>query len=537
MMMRGDWREAGTRYISDRRQGRGATESDGVVMVDTKRASIVVADGDLAARDELGESLASLGYHVTFGAGYRELLGILRQVGDAVLFIDAGFEGQDALEHLQGLLYQAHCDHRRLVIIVGSAVSDSKLALAAARAGAFRYIAKPVRPSLLGLIVQDALAELTKEEPDDEKAVAAAQDHLVAERHPIDAQALGALDDSDLDEAHAAVAEHVEETGLDADPLAGVTAASVASEEEQGAWGRRFPMERMSVLNNAPEEPGVITFYDADDRPLFVEWASSLVTRLSYYVDLHPGLSPIARSATSFDVFPTMDQEQVAKIFDRLVNKFGCFPTLMSEAPEGATHQMPRAPEARAPQARAPEAPALSSSPSSSSSLSSFAASQQVAEREKAAMEAEAKALSAPSLPRTEPGVPVTLGLPRGDEPSGGRGADHRVTQYNASPDTRMLDGIRQLLAKNPSDPDTQDWLAFTLYSNNLLDEAVLWYTRLITNGSRKEEHFFYCANALFKRGDVDRAVKLWRVASKLKPTSAIAKKSAARIAEVQRPR
>ena len=413
---------------------------------------IVVADDDRLSVGDLTVEMQEQGYQVLPCKDFEELRQVLRQLPKTLLFIDIRFGKQHAIERIPELLADAQFGRRNLVVLVTSAVTNSKLALAATKAGAFRYVTKPLRPSLLKLMLQDAFRELDaggSKPPSQEAAAKAAEQAKEAPVPEYDAFADFTLPpkppqgDTPLD--HISV-----ESGAGSDGQVGVNP------------GKRYPMERMAVLSNAPEEPGVITFYDNEGDPLMVEWAGNLNQRLSYYVDLHPGLSEVARKAKWFDVFPTMDREQEAKIFDRLVNKLGKFPSLMKEAPHGSSHE----------------------------------------------------------------------GTNQANEPAKSPTMAGRVTQYNASPDRRMLDGIRSILAENPSDPETQDWLAFTLYSNNLLDEAIEWYTKLITKGSRREEHFFYCANAFYKKGDVARAVKLWQVAAKLNPGSAIAQKSAQRLAK-----
>ncbi len=104
-----------------------------------------------------------------------------------------------------------------------------------------------------------------------------------------------------------------------------------------------------------------------------------------------------------------------------------------------------------------------------------------------------------------------------------------RVTQYNMTIDSKMVQKLRQKAALNPGDRMTCEWLAFALYSNNLLEEAIDYYQKLIDVFEPREEYYFYCANAFYKRGNIARAISMWRVACKMAPDTMIARKSTAR--------
>jgi len=393
-----------------------------------KNTQIFVAD-EYASAYDLVDDIRETGVVAIAFTELSTLRQALSEAQEALLFLGSAFDPVNDCLKLTGALKLDALNHRRrLVVILVTPETDTKLVMEAAKVGVFRTMKRAVNTGLLKIIIADAIAEI---------------DLIDLDPEPV-------TDDSPLD--------HVSESGKvkkeDDDPY--VSKDGVSD-------GHRYPMERMIVLNNIPDEPGIITFYDEEEHPLMVEWAGNLNQRLNYYVDLHPGLSDVAKKARTFDVLCTMDQTQESKIFDRLTNKFSKFPLLMKQAPFGSAHY----------------------------GLKPEAVHQ--------------------------------------DDTDGGR-----ITQYTHTEDTKMLDGIKSLLAKDPKDPETQDWLAFTLYSNNLLDEAIEWYTRLITQGSRREEHFFYCGNAFFKKGNKDKALKLWKVSAKLRPDGSIAKKSLLRIQEVQ---
>jgi len=224
---------------------------------------------------------------------------------------------------------------------------------------------------------------------------------------------------------------------------------------------RLHPFNRLQVLQMAPEESGVITFYDEHRAPLAVEWANNLGQRLHYYLERPMTTSELRSLTRFFEVLPTMDRGQEAKVFDRLVNDFGAWPSLMQAAPAGARHTV------------------------------------------------------------------------RPDDGAGGQN-DEVVTHYQSSADPKLIERVREVMAQNPTELPLLDWIAFTLYSNNLLDESIEWYIKLFKAGSRQANHYFYCANALYKRGYVEKAAKLWQVAVKLEPGSVIARKAERRLASIE---
>jgi len=109
-----------------------------------------------------------------------------------------------------------------------------------------------------------------------------------------------------------------------------------------------------------------------------------------------------------------------------------------------------------------------------------------------------------------------------------------RVTQYGRTTDSRLLDKLRERARTAPDDQATLEWLAFALYSNDLLDEAIRCYERCIERHPPRDEYYFYCANALYKQGSMARAIGMWHVAAAMQPGSVIAAKSAARAARAE---
>ena len=412
-----------------------------------QKPAVLIADNDRQARAELGQKLQMMGYPVTVCAHLKEMFASLKPLKEALLFIDMHIDNMDCLELLPKIISRAEQVGRQYIILAMSDFGGATIALSVTKAGAFRYLKKPILDTILQSALNEAEEELRhggSKGKEIERFVKQAEPEPAPEPEvPIEPPEVKKKATPIVNEPDEIKVITIKRGGKDsADEILG---------------GRKHSMERMTVLRIAPEEPGVLTLFDTNDEPLYIEWAGNLSQRLCYYVDLHPASSEIARTARYFEIVATMDRGEEAKIFDRIVNKIGKFPQLMKESPEGSRH------------------------------------------------------FSCPS--KADSNI---------DEA--------RVTGYNKSIDTELIERIKKLQKENPTDPAVQDWLAFTLYSNNLLVEAVDWYTKLITNGSRKEEHFFYCANAFYKKGDVDRAIKMWRVAMSLNPNSTISRKSAKRL-------
>lgn len=388
----------------------------------------IVADVDESTVGPLLDALRTLAFEVEWTRTVPEMLVALSKTANALLFIDEDFDTRRGLDLVKHLTDKAEDEGRRLTVMVLSAAHDPLKALAATRAGATRYVAKPIRPAVLSQVVAEA------------RSLALEASAAAAPAHPSPPPDDEATDDDALVEA--------------LHPL------------------RRYPMNRMALLDGVPAEAGVILFYDDENRPLLVEWTERLAERLGYYVGLHPALSELVRRAKSFEIFPTDDSQFRGKFFDRLVNKHGCFPLMMTEAPEGSRHH----PEGDAAHAR--------------------------------------------EVKKTR------------DDPAA-RKAAASVTHY-AKPAPGTVEDLEKMIALNPSDPDIQDWLAFSLYSNHMYAESIRWYGRLIKNGSRKEEHFFYCGNAFFRTGDLEHARKMWTIATRLHPGSEISRKSRERLAALK---
>ncbi len=106
---------------------------------------------------------------------------------------------------------------------------------------------------------------------------------------------------------------------------------------------------------------------------------------------------------------------------------------------------------------------------------------------------------------------------------------DARLTQYSEG-SSEMIDQVRDMLETNPDNEGLLDWLAFMMYTNERLSEAVTLYERLIELNSKNSQAYYYLANCYFKMGRSEQAIMGWRQALILSPESKVGRKSKARI-------
>ncbi len=493
--------------------------------------SVLVADIDPVAAQSLGRILHGAGVPVVVCTTMAQLGVALRSLERALLFIDLHFHKPDSFELIERLLDKANQVNRHYIICATSRAavdgkSSAELAMKAAQVGAFRYVTKPVVAATVQQLLQEAQAAI--EERVQQQAAAQQKPPEIPDVPSVSSLLMARGASAPLSSSPGALAPLSSSPGASAPPAApaqpvvpgdpyaaAVSTSSLlmppdapasassdafsdapasassapvqsspapapapfaphqtdAEEEAEIVAHEDFsplahvhnsrmqPLNRLQVLQ-APEEPGVITFFDEKRKPVIVEWAGNLCQRLQYYLGRPATLCEVRAAARFFEVLATMDNGQEAKVFDRLVNEFGEWPSLMREAPAGARNSTP----------------------------------------------------------------------PGGEDAHG----EEVVTHYQSSSDPKLIARVRELIEQNPTEPALMDWIAFTLYSNNLLDESITWYIKLFKAGSHQANHYFYCANALYKKGFVDRALKMWQVAAKLEPNSVIARKSQRRMDAVK---
>lgn len=109
------------------------------------------------------------------------------------------------------------------------------------------------------------------------------------------------------------------------------------------------------------------------------------------------------------------------------------------------------------------------------------------------------------------------------------RKVDGQITEYTKG-SGEGIDDVRLMLQSDPDNVDLLDWLAFMLYTNNSLDEAIELYKRLLALNHRPDNQHFYLGNAYCKKGLSKLAVESWKKVIELAPASKLARKAQVRI-------
>jgi len=122
------------------------------------------------------------------------------------------------------------------------------------------------------------------------------------------------------------------------------------------------------------------------------------------------------------------------------------------------------------------------------------------------------------------------------DKASLQRKIDGQITEYTEG-SGEGIEEVRMMLTNDPENLDLQDWLAFMLYTNNELDEAIELYKKLLAAEHRAENQHFYLGNAYYKKGLIKLAIEEWKRVVGLDPESKIGKKAAVRIEQAQQER
>jgi tetratricopeptide (TPR) repeat protein len=106
---------------------------------------------------------------------------------------------------------------------------------------------------------------------------------------------------------------------------------------------------------------------------------------------------------------------------------------------------------------------------------------------------------------------------------------DAQLTQYEVGSGEGIQE-IREQLKKDPNNETLRDWLAFSLYSNDDVDEAVQQYMFLIKMNPQKLTYHYYLANCFAKKGSIQKAVAEWQIVVRADPYSKMGRKAQARV-------
>jgi len=265
--------------------------------MNTLDTPILVCDDEVHLVQMLCEFLEEYG-HKAIGV-YRgnEVLPRVRADGVDVVLLDISLPDVNGLEVLRLLKEEERRLGRVIRVIILTAHQDPRLALEAMTRGAYFFFNKPI-------VFKSVIEQIS-----------IAKDEILEER-----RRLSSMKDQGVTEPADAL-----------DQL-------IASREQPQLAAVRFDFNRLSVLQSAPENAGVITLRDKEAKAINVEWVDNIARRLTYYIALSPAMSEQCRYAASFEYFLTEDQNLAGTIFDKLVNELGAFPKLMKTAPEGSKY-------------------------------------------------------------------------------------------------------------------------------------------------------------------------------------------------------
>ncbi len=128
-----------------------------------ERAKILVVDDDEEMRCLLEDVLVQEGYHVTQARDGSDALLKLRNQKYDLVIIDKNMPGLSGLEILPGIKMM---DPQAIVVFI-TAFGDVDTYLEAMSRGAYDYLNKPLRMSVLKLVIEKALGEKRKGSPFD----------------------------------------------------------------------------------------------------------------------------------------------------------------------------------------------------------------------------------------------------------------------------------------------------------------------------------------------------------------------------------
>jgi tetratricopeptide (TPR) repeat protein len=111
---------------------------------------------------------------------------------------------------------------------------------------------------------------------------------------------------------------------------------------------------------------------------------------------------------------------------------------------------------------------------------------------------------------------------------------DAQLTKYQKG-SGEGVDELRQQLAAEPGNLTVKEWLAFSLYTNGLFDEAIDHYRELVESEPEKNSHAYYLANCYARKGRIQEAMALWERVVLASPNASMGRKARARFEEAQR--
>jgi len=108
------------------------------------------------------------------------------------------------------------------------------------------------------------------------------------------------------------------------------------------------------------------------------------------------------------------------------------------------------------------------------------------------------------------------------------------VSSFAGKRANEAVEMARKGLAADPANPRLKDWLAFNLYANNEVEEAIQLYGELLAANDENPEQHYYLGNCYYKIGDFMAAIAEWKRVIELTPDSRRGRKAQDRIQRVR---
>lgn len=101
-------------------------------------------------------------------------------------------------------------------------------------------------------------------------------------------------------------------------------------------FSKQAPLDRLTILAEAPEDSGVYVLESEEGRILFIDWADNLAQALRAHLPESTKDPLLRRQAKYYRVMNTTQRERLVQIFDEFVELEKAFPVGNREAPHGS---------------------------------------------------------------------------------------------------------------------------------------------------------------------------------------------------------
>lgn len=101
-------------------------------------------------------------------------------------------------------------------------------------------------------------------------------------------------------------------------------------------FSKQTPLDRLTILSEAPEDSGIYVLESEEGRILFIDWADNLAQALRAHLPESTKDPLLRRQARYYRVMNTTMRENLVRIFDEFVQLEHAFPVGNKEAPYGS---------------------------------------------------------------------------------------------------------------------------------------------------------------------------------------------------------